>query len=263
MTRLEEWWIDFCREAYMKKPEGYIQIRKLHSFQALVIPGDVWLEGIDLKFSDMGYQNDTSKMKQLVRNYFNEEEIQKANAKFSERFYSSSNKSNQSCISCRMGAKAKRDESQGFCIQTITLNHCGDNLYVDLSYRTTEITQKFLADLKFLHEKVIPALTDGIDMPITAVRFHFSTTYVSLMFLPILYQFVDILGFLEELQERDPKYAKQVINGMHRFMQEENTYNYRSRALMHDFFRNRVYKNLFKKEIREIEKFVKSIRGEK
>lgn len=260
MNELEKYWLNVCVEAYLKEPAGYIQIRKLHSFQSMIIPGKVWKQGIKMKFSDMGYGEKSSKMSQLMRNYYNDDEITKANQKFRDRLSSKGNQSKQSCITAKMGAAAKRDESQGFCIQCVTINYCNEKLYIDLYYRTTELTQKFLADLKFLHEKVLPAMLEEVDLEIEAVRFHFSTAYVSLMFLPVVLQHIDVLEFLQELIKRDPKYARQVISAMVRFMKPENTYNYRSRSLMHDFFRDKVYTRFSKPQIQQINQLVKSQR---
>lgn len=261
MTPLEKVWVDYTRTLLLSKPDAYVQIRKLFQGKYLEIPWDVFDTGIETTYPYMGYTAEDGKSKQLIRNYLNVEEIEKARTKFISRLEGKGNKSKQSCITVRMGNGSKNKDSQGFCIQCITLNHLvidkQDNLIIDIYYRTTEFTQKFLADLKFLHENVFPLLLEGINIKPVKVNFIFSTVYISLMFLPILYQFEKPQPLLQELKEKDFKYFKWVLKAADKLMSEDTNYNFRTRLNLHLMFRNLVLPKIKKSEAKKLESFIK------
>lgn len=265
-TLLEKFWAEQVQNFSLQPAHAYVQIRKLFTNYGITIPYEVFQTGISMPYSMMGYGNDTAKGKQLQRNYFNEPELRKAREKFKERLASRGKKNSQSCITARMGSEAKREDSQGFCMQTITINYVkdhvdGERLTIDLNYRTTELVQKFLADLKFLHEVVVPYLLEDIDIEPVAINCTFSTIYVSLMFFPILLRGIDILGFLKELEVSDPRYHKTVVSAMEKWMNEESNYTYRTRLMQHNFFRRQVADNLSATETKRINSYVKKFRG--
>ncbi|MEK0325031.1 MAG: hypothetical protein QQN63_04940, partial [Nitrosopumilus sp.] len=130
------------------------------------------------------------------------------------------------------------------------------NLTLDIYYRTTEFTQKFLADLKFMHEVVFPLILEGIDIKPVKVNFMFSTVYISLMFLPLLYQLHDPLILLKELKDKDPKYFRWVIKAFEKLMSEESNYNFRTRLNLHLMFRNLVFPNYSKKLVKDLNKYI-------
>ena len=262
MTPLEEVWKDYCEDLLMApKPDAYVQIRKLFQNKFLTIPWEVFDSGIALGYPQMGYTGDTGKERQLRRNYLNLEEIEKARTKFIDRLEAKGNKHKQSCITIRMGNGSKGKDSQGFCIQCITLNHLvidkKDNLVIDIYYRTTEFTQKFLADLKFMHEVVFPLMLEGIDMKPVKVNFMFSTVYISLMFLPLLYQLSNPVSLLKKLKIQDPKYFRWVIKAFAKLMDEETNYNFRTRLNLHLMFRNLVLPKYTQKVVKQIDAYLK------
>lgn len=272
-TDLEKAWSKDLSILAVKSGKAIVQIRKFFTNLTLSYPWEVFDTGIKLKFSEIGYGNDKSKMTQLKRVYFNEEEIKKANKKLRERLGSGNNREVQSCVTARMGAAEKDARGQGYCMQTITVSffknthqngrNTGDYcLHIDLNYRVTELTQKFLADLKFLHEVVIPALLDGIDIEPTQVNFYFSQAYFSIMYLPILYLFVNPAELVRDMEKSDPMFYRMSLGALGRLMEEKSTYNYRTRANMHSFFRKMVFPRLTKFEIKQIEARLKR-RGDK
>jgi hypothetical protein len=266
-TPLENFWADKVWELSMTPPDAMVQIRKLFQQLSFSIPGDVFETGIGFGYSGMAYGNDKSKGTQLTRNYFNEEELSAARDQFLFRLNSSGKKNSQSCISARMGNIKKGERSQGFCMQTITINYLknhntkGEVLTIDMSYRTTELVQKFLADLKFLHEVVIPYITEGVDIPIHSINCHFSTAYLSLMFLPLLYQGRPMLKYLTELEEADPIFWKMVLSGASKLIIPETNYTYKTRLNQHNFFRNKVITKMTKTEISKLTKYIEKKRG--
>lgn len=256
-------WAQICQETINQEPSMYIQIRKMFSNQSFDIDWEDFQLGDLPSFPQLGYKNDVSKMKQLERNYFNEEELIRIRETFLERYHSSGNKSLQTCVTARMGNKKKDSRSQGFCMQSITINHMKinkeDEIVIELHYRSTEITQKFLADLIFLRNKVIPFIMEGWPEGLTPtdIKFNFSTAYFSLMFLPVVFQFTDPVELLKDLKKHDPGYYKSVISAVSRLMTKECTYNYRTRANMHELFWEYVHPFLKKKQIAAINRLIK------
>lgn len=244
-TKLEVQWAEYIRGLSVTPPAAYIQIRKMFTNLQFTVSWEDF-DGISLGFENMGYSKGPSKMNQLKRNYLNEEELIKARESFRSRL-----KKSQSCITARFGNKEKDSRSQGFCMQTITINYLekpepGTPGYViELYYRSTELGQKFLADLKFLSEVVFPILvTDDMPQP-DLVRFKFSCAYLSTMFLPVVFQRIDVLEFMEGIRDHDPKwFTGSARSAVSKWMVEECGYNYRTRAKMHEVFREYVYGNI-------------------
>lgn len=253
MTKLEKCWAEFVGDLAVSPPEAYVQIRKFFRDVHWEVPFDSF-DGISLGTENMGYSPGSSKMRQLRRNYLNIEELEKARDSLKSR-----ESKQQSCITARFGAGEKDSRSQGFCMQTITLNHISKpepgkpQFVVELYYRTTEVGKKFFADLMFLHDIVFPILLEGLPRP-DVIRFKFSTLYLSSMFLPLVFQIVDVVKLMEEIRENDPKWFTRCVRvAVEKWMVEECHYNYRTRAKMHHLFRTYVYPQLSKKDIKAIQ----------
>lgn len=256
-TKLEKVWAGFILGLISQTPEAYVQIRKIFRDRQLSIPWDKW-DGVSMGTERMGYSSGPSKINQLKRNYLDVEALEKLRDSFKAR----SGKS-QSCITARFGNKAKDSRSQGFCMQTITLNYLekplpgNPKLVVELYYRSTEVGQKFLADLLFLDKVVFPILLDGLPTP-DEVRFKFSTLYLSSMFLPLVMQVLEPSLIVETARGGDPKWFKTCVRtSVQKWMVEECGYNYRTRAKMHRLFREYVYPTLSPSEKRRIKEAVK------
>lgn len=257
MTNLEQKWAEFVEDLAVSPPEAYVQIRKIFRDIQWEIPFDSF-DGLSLKTENMGYSPGPSKMNQLKRNYLDVGELERARDSLKAR-----NFKQQSCITARFGAGEKDSRSQGFCMQTITLNHISKpepgkpEFVVELYYRSTEVGQKFFADLMFLDEVVFPILLKGLPKP-DVIRFKFSTLYLSSMFLPIVFQVSDVVKLMERIKEEDSKWFTRCVRvAVEKWMVEECHYNYRTRAKMHDLFRSYVYPNLSSKEVKKIQQMVK------
>lgn len=252
-------------------PKAYVQVRKFFTDLRWEIPFDELMAppppDTGLRLEDLGYVSASTKRKQLRRVYFNEAEIEKANRILRERMGSDSNKGEQTCVTARFGAAAKRDDSQGFCMQSITASFLGPKmtrdgsthfvLYVD--YRTTELLQKWIADLFFLRETVIPALLDGIEAVPQTVVFRFPQAYFHLMYTPILWcaGHVKIDPTFKLMKHDDPVFYRMSCQNLGRLLEEGVQYNYRSQRLMYEMFRERLLPLLSRPEIKTLEKHVR------
>lgn len=247
-TPLQEHWAKWLRELSVKPGDAYIQIRKFYFSLNWSVPYDVWKTGLDLTYYDIGYGKGDHKFNQLKRIYVNDEEIETSRSKLLTRTHSGkSGKSSQSCIAFRMGNERKQNQSMGYCMQTILVNWFKKDAYgepsliVELQYRSTELTKKFLADLKFLHEYLIPRIMEGFGREPTEIRFTFGTAYISTMYFPIMFQSEDPYSFLVELAKRDPKFKRPILASFRQWLfADGNPYAFKQQAGMHDFMRQRI-----------------------
>jgi len=257
VTELEDWWADWNYSLLMGKQDAYCQIRKMYQHQRISVPWEVFQTGIDTSYVQMGYGNETSKEKQLTRNYFNEEELVSMRDLFLERINASGGKGDQSAISARLGAQKKKNSSMGFCMQTVTMNQLkGGCFSLDMCYRSTETMVKFLADLKYLHEVLFPFILEDCPVQPDKVTFNFSIVYYSLEFMPVFFQFFEVLETLERLKEEDPKYFRRFLSMMNTHLDEDMVSGYQTRNKMHRVFWKYVIPELSKRELAQLRKYV-------
>ena len=256
MTALERVWSDFLIKLCTEKPSAYVQIRKMFNGESLDVDFDTFNTGISLSASTVAYASWTSKFGQLDRNYFNEDEF----TKFREKFIGRISKE-QTCLTARFGNQEKKKESMGFCMQTISFNFLRKptegtpKFVIEVYYRSTETGQKFLADLKYLQERLIPFLLEGVPIKPDLIRFRFCTLYMSSMFLPILFQVRDPVEIVKAIQEEDPHwYDRTVSQALGRWLQDENPYNWQTQAKQWINFRDNVKPNLTPQQLRSLKR---------
>lgn len=259
MTELDQEWASFVQDLCEEDPDAYVQIRKIFRDLSWEVDFNKW-DGISLKPENLGYSPGPAKMNQLRRNYLNTEELVKMRDTLISRIAGGKQ---QSSITARFGNKEKDSRSQGFCMQTITLSHIANPLpgkpvlVVELYYRSTEVGQKFLADLMFLDEVVFPLILEGLPHP-EVIRFKFSTLYLSSMFMPILLQVLPVEETLVAIKEEDPKWFTRCLRiAIDKWMEVECGYGYRTRVKMHDLFRNYVVPRMSKSEQKRVKELVK------
>lgn len=236
------YWALFTQHLCSKKPAGYAEVRKIFHDQKLVIPYDCF--NLELEAKSIGYSSWKTKLKQLDTYYFNLEELNKVNLEAKRRFLKG-----HFCLTARFGNKEKRKESMGICLQTITLNYVEGELNVDVYYRSTEVTQKFLADLKFLQDKVLPILLEGLLVKPAYIRFRFASLYISPVFLPIMVTHCGV-DLIKSIVKNDSYWwEKSVRTILDRYMMDDNPYGYRTRVIQWDVFNEYVKPKLTKKEV--------------
>lgn len=256
MTALERAWSDFLIKLCTEKPSAYVQIRKMFNGESLDVDFDTFNTGISLSASTVAYASWTSKFGQLDRNYFNTDEF----TKFREKFIGRIGKE-QTCLTARFGNQEKKKESMGFCMQTISFNFLRKptggtpKFVIEVYYRSTETGQKFLADLKYLQERLIPFLLEGVPIKPDLIRFRFCTLYMSSMFLPILFQVRDPVEVVKAIQEHDPHwYDRTVSQALGRWLQDENPYNWQTQAKQWVNFDKNVRPNLTPQQLRSLKR---------
>ena len=147
----------------------------------------------DLTYEDLGYG--ANKFKQLSRNYLNPEELERMRGLLDLR-------AGQSFTSAAMSLRnaTKDSRSMGHCMQTLVVSWKKDVEVVEIQYRSTEVIQKFGADLVFLRH-----ILDELDLSPDIFRFRFANAYLSGVFFPTLCAHWDAVEFFDYLWDNDPR----------------------------------------------------------
>lgn len=148
----------------------------------------------DIDYGDLGYG--PNKFKQLSRNYLDLDELERVRTLLDRR-------AGQSFTSVAMslrGNTKKDSRSMGHCMQSLVIAWTKDREMVEVQYRSTEVIQKFGADLVFLRY-----LLEELDLAPDEYRFRFANAYLSGVFFPTLCAHWDAVEFLEYLWEHDQK----------------------------------------------------------
>lgn len=221
--------------------------------EGMIIPGADWSRGFDVPLEMLGYGAKSSKMTQLRRHYYNEGSVEAAKSKLKERI---GKKADYSSVAVSMKGEDKDGRSQGHCISTVVVTYNPQRfpgkqseLTVDIFYRVTEVVKKFGADLKFLHEIVIPSiLPEELSVEdIDEVRFHFANIYFSPLFLPLLVPQMNVLDLMEEIYATQPFEAlRGCYNSLANLTKDPDRFSYRSRRQMVSFLHNTVQEDRFK-----------------
>lgn len=258
-TKLEMAWAEFVLGLCCTVPTAYVQIRKMFNEQVWELPYEVFEPGLEIEAERLQYASWKSKFAQLDRNYWNQEEFDLLRTKFLERV-----KKEQTCLTARFGNKEKDSRSMGFCMQTISLNYLRKpvegqpKFVVELYYRSTEVGQKFLADLAYLSDKVLPFLLQDLPIKPDIIRFRFCTMYMSSMFLPILFQTIHPVEVVKAIKEGDEHwYNRTVSQSLGRWLQEDNPYNWRTQAKQWDNFNENVKPQLTASELRNLKRLAR------
>lgn len=197
------------------------------------IPGEDWAKEIQFNVNDLGYKGDRAKMQQLCRNYYTPEKVEEAKLKIQARLERKMDLSSvgihqmdfdldmdlaidcgevdsdpEFCSSAFStgGPSKKRKASMGACMVALTLTHIKKTKHgkgqtsISVFYRSTEVVQKFGADLLFLKNIIFPALVPVDIQPITEVNFHFTNTYFSPAFVPVLYKYMSPIELIKWLK---------------------------------------------------------------
>ena len=197
-------WRAFVTQLIIEEPTCYASSRKIHTNKCIEIPWEEFTPILpDIDLTQFGYAGWPAKEKQLDRNYLNESELRKLNSIMRKR-----GSKGQSCVTGRFGGPvAKGEDSMGYCMQTISLNYITKSVegvpcrVVEVHWRATEILKKFVADMIYLQEKVLPMILDGIPEP-TAIRFHFQTIDVNPLYVNIMVQHLNFKKIYKGVKDK-------------------------------------------------------------
>lgn len=194
-------------------------------FEAMKNPG--------IDYTDFGYTK--SKFTQLKRNYWNTPTALELVEKLKTRMDKP-----HSSVAMPLANMDKGDgRSQGHCMQSLVATWIGKEYHLDIYYRSTELQQKFLADLVFLSRMIQEDFSE-IGQP-KFVRFRFANAYVATVMLPILFRFdPDPPKLFKLLKVRDPKFYLCCLGEMRRLTNPNPDYTYRTRIKMIKYYQDHV-----------------------
>lgn len=209
--------VDLCEKVATHKGGLYTGVRK-------VVQG-VTHEIIELPEVDLvqlGYRG--GKVAQLMRNYFNQAEVDAARTKLAAR-----RKSPHTSVALNTLGEKKDARSQGHCIRSIIITQTPKWTEVDVIYRSTELIQKHTADYALL-----PIILGQLELAHTPrkYRLYFANCFLTALFAPILFQHTDPIEFYELLKEHDPRYYRTFLGATSKFYEPINRYSYKHRVKM-------------------------------
>lgn len=176
----------------------------------------------EIDLSVLGYRG--GKINQLMRNYFNADEVEAAKKKLNVR-----RDSPHTAVAINTLGKEKDSRSQGHCLRSIVITQTLKWTEIDILYRSTEIIQKHTADYA-----LFPIIIDklGLKHEPRIYRMYFANCFLTALFAPILFQYTDPIKFYENLKVKDPKYYRTFLNATAKFFETDCRYNYKHRQKM-------------------------------
>lgn len=246
MSLLTDRWLQLLYAAAEHETLVISGVRKIAADMSFEL---TWLELLDREFDyeDLCYTR--AKERQLLRNYWNQDEVDAAIEKLKTR-----QGKDHSSVSIQMRGRDKDSRSQGFCMQNTIISMTPDKLTVDIYYRSTELIQKFAADLVFFSTQ-LPPLFERLGREPSVVRMKFANVYLSAVFVPILARFdPKPYDFFAHLRKHDPRFFRTCGLAARRFFDETHNYSYRTRIKMFNYWKAHV-------EPKKVEKLGKLLAG--
>ena len=209
--------VDLCHKV-AAHPQGiYTGVRKVVqgvSHEIHTLP--------EVDLTQLGYRG--GKVAQLMRNYFNREEVEAAKTKLKAR-----RSSPHTSVALNTLGEKKDTRSQGHCLRSIVITQTPKWTEVDILYRSTEVIQKHTADYA-----LFPIILDQLELAHTprVFRLYFANCFLTALFAPILFQRTDPIEFYEFLKSRDPRYYRTFLNATAKFFEKDCRYSYKHRQKM-------------------------------
>ena len=200
------------------------QSQSIYTGVRKIVLGQTWsmptLPVPDLE--QLGYKG--GKIKQLMRNYFNQEEVNAARTKLLAR-----RSSPHTSIALNTVGEKKDTRSQGHCIRSLIITQTPKFTEIDVIYRSTELIQKHTADYALL-----PIILEQCGLAHTprVYRLYFANCFLTALFAPLLFQHTDAIEFYEHIKKMDPKYYRTFLNATAKYWEPICRYNYRHRTKM-------------------------------
>jgi hypothetical protein len=207
-------------------------VRKIVGDVQFEIPGSCL--HTDLDFTDLGFRG-KNKFNQLKRTYWNQESVDSAVEKLLSR-----KGSPHASAAVRLQAGDKDSRSSGYCMQNMVITVTKDRSFIDLHYRSTEVSLKFLADLIFF-SRMLPPVFDQLGIQPEVIRFKFANAFISALFQPIFLRWEeDPVGFYKHLKKHDPRFFRTYGLASSKYSLKEHNYTFRSRILMFEYVKAHI-----------------------
>lgn len=196
------------------------------------------------ELDDWGYGK--NKVKQLERNYVNQEEFGRVKSILERR---AGNKYTSVAVSLRGAPKDSR--SQGWCMLSLVISRNRDWFSVEVQYRTTELILKFAADVWFLRK----ILADFGIKP-NVCRFRFANCALSGAYFPYLVDKIDLIPFLDNIHQTDGEFFFRTTRFLLKSSYREDQYHpFSPERLSHRY----LWNHSTKKEIKVLREFLEDL----
>lgn len=237
-------WLDLLHRVAATPPLARSGVRKIIANVSWELPYSEF-EDPGIHYRDLCY-SEKGKHAQLARNYWDQDAVDAAVGKLQAR----EGKDHSSVTISLQGAK-KDSRSQGFCMVAMVITRTKSDASVDIFYRSTELIQKFAADLVFF-SKQFPVIFDELDFEPSVVRFHFANVYLSAMFIPIVLKYDD--GAIFEELKKDPQFYRTAGMSTRRYFNATHNYTYRTRVKLFEYWKENVDESKLQKLKKELDK---------
>lgn len=209
------------RQALRKHPFARQGIRK-------ILQGLEWETNKlpPVTFKDLAYG--PNKVKQLERNYWNQEEMERVKAVLARR-----QRKAFTSVAVSLRNKAKDSRSMGHCMLSMVISRTREITTAELHYRSTELGLKFSGDLSW-----IPTIVDYLGVKPAIYRFRFANCFLSGVYLPYIGRWWEDgpLAFLQEVQDLDPKFFESATRFFWRSsLQKDQYFPYSPEAVAHRY----------------------------
>jgi len=195
-------------------------------------------------YSDWGYG--TNKVKQLERNYINEEEIERVKQVLKRRSlvkYTS--------VALSLRGKPKDARSQGWCMLSMVVSRTAERTSVEMQYRTTEAILKYAADVIFIQD-----IFRRLEIDPTAFTFRFANIALSGAYFPYLVDKLDLPTFLKEIHREDPEFFLRTTRFLLKASYEKDQYHpFSPERVSHKF----LWERASSRQIKEIRNFLEPL----
>ena len=224
---VKEMWIQHCLELGQFEPSPHLCFqagnRKIVRHVKLDFPRP--FENFDITLSDVGFTR--AKMSQLSRNYLFPESIEAAQTLWNRyrsrpKYNSVSFSTYKTFIKDHGGTHGSKI---GPCMQSVVITLLNKReAEITVLYRSTELFKKFLADLIFLKDFLLPGF-DFSGMNITNLSCQFvNVSVASPYFATIIPHLEDPIQELEVIRNRDTKFYRNVMNWNSVYFLPERSY---------------------------------------
>lgn len=180
---------------------------------------------------ELGYTR--AKVTRLNNVYYNRIDVEKAKAKLAQR----KGEEHTSVSILTRNVEKTHPATQGWCIQNIVISETWQRkeriVTADVFYRSTELIMKFGADLSLINQ-----IYQDLEVEPAVTRMYFANAYVSAVFFPLLFQFIDGVAFLKHIKEHDEKFHFLAAKAISRYLDPVNRYTYRAQAKQWERARN-------------------------
>lgn len=216
---LNQEWIDLCLDLTRREEICVAGVQRIHSDVIWELNYETLMDG-SINLQNAGYTD--MKIKQLIRNYYNADSLERC---FNDVEWRIDNRKYGSGVMLFRGEQ-KKGTKQDYCMTSMTISYYPNKKYtlVNIDYRTAEAIKRFRGDLIFLRTIVMPKFEVLFkEAPVRRVRFHFTNITLHPMYWVLLIAHTKHWKHeLDILKERNYKMFRTIMYWCWRYLLDES-----------------------------------------